>query len=284
MLKLILFRGTAMRALTGLLFLLIGLNTYAKTLIVSDIDDTIKVSHILSVTAKFQKALDVTVPFTGMAQLYTLIINDDQMHTRIVYLSNAPKAIAGIPVLAASHRTFLALNNFPEGELNLREDIMDPNHKITELRRLLSEERPDQVILFGDNGERDTEIYHQIQSEFKDIKIKTYIHQLYSDKTAALLPKLFSEKGKSVFPEQIGYVTPIEVAEDLKESALLSTKGYNWMIQNVAPVIVAEPKKAIQEFKSVTFPNFIKCRDFVWRWPLTSELKPVYNKIKERCQ
>ena len=263
------------------LFLSFAVN--AKTLIVTDIDDTIKVSHVLNIKDKFQNALDVTVPFTGMAQLFTLLINQDPQNTKIVYLSNAPKTIAGIPLLAVSHSTFLNVNNFPDGELDLREDIMDPNHKITELRRLFNDERPDVVIMFGDNGERDTEIYHQAQSEYKNINIQSYIHQLYSSQAPFLLPKFLFEIGKPIFSEQIGFVTPIEIAADLKEKGILSQQGYAWMIQNISPYIVNEAKHKVEEFKSETFPEFIKCKDFVWRWKLSDELKPVYNKIQDRC-
>lgn len=258
--------------------------TEARTLIISDIDDTIKVSHVLDFSSKVNNSVDVTTPFTGMAQLYQLLVNQNPQDTKVIYLSNAPKTIAGVPLLAVSHSTFLSYNNFPAGDLDLRDDIFDPNHKITELRRILANERPDIVIMFGDNGERDAEIYHQAQSEFPNIKIASYIHQLYSYQVPFFIPNILAEIGKKIYQEQTGYVTPIEVAVDLKQKQILTQNSYNWMIQNIAPVIVKESRfKIYEHLHSLTFPSFVNCKDFVWRWKITPELNLIYDKLQKEC-
>ncbi|MCC2680327.1 MAG: hypothetical protein K0R29_2903 [Pseudobdellovibrio sp.] len=272
-----------MKSLITLAIVSLLSTAHGRTLIISDIDDTIKVSHILDHADKVVNALNITVPFTGMAQLYTLLNSQDPQNTKIVYLSNAPKTVAGIPVLLASHSAFLEFNKFPPGSLNLREDIMDPNHKINEIRKLINDERPDQVILFGDNGERDPEIYHQAQIEFgSKVRMQAYIHQLYTSQKPFFIPAFLAEKGKPIFAEQIGYVTPVEVSTDLYQKQLLSAKNYEWMIKNVSPFIVSEGKDK-KSMRSVSFPSFKKCKDFVWKLKLTPELTGIYNKIKKEC-
>ena len=258
---------------------------WSYTLIISDIDDTIKVSHILSSTGKVSNALNVTKPFTGMAELFQLLLNQSPSSTRILYLSNAPESVAGLPAMKISHQAFLDYNNFPAGELNLRADIFDPNHKITEIRRLLIEERPDTVILVGDNGERDPQIYHQATQEFGGkIRMYTFIHQLYSSRAPFLVPKFLAEIGAKIFPEQIGYVTPVEIALELHRRNLMSAAGTEYMLKNVLPQILDEGSLKFETLRAMTFPSFASCRDFVWRWDLTNETAPLKQKIMKMCQ
>ena len=220
-----------------------------------------------------------------MASLYQLLINQNPHETRVVYLSNAPETIVGIPALEFSHKTFLSYNSFPPGDLDLRESIFDNNHKIDEIRRLILQERPDVLIMIGDNGERDAEIYHTATQEFgTKIRMHSFIHQLYATSAPFYIPDFLAELGKKIFPEQVGYVTAIELATELKARGELSQASYDWMMRNVAPAIANETIFKFDTIGSISFPKFMNCSDFVWRWKLTKELLPVYDKIKKTCQ
>lgn len=274
-----------MKYLLALITLVFSILSFSRTLIISDIDDTIKVSHILSLSGKITRASDVTTPFTGMAQLYQLILNQNIKDSRIVYLSNAPKDVAGIPALELSHKNFLSFNNFPTGDMELREDILDENHKINEIRRLVEQEKPDLMILIGDNGELDPEIYHQANVEFsKGIKIITFIHQMYSFKVPFYMPNILAEIGAKIYSEQVGFVTPMEIAVELRRQKLFDKNSYDWLIKNVSPYILNEGRFKWDGLKPITFPTFKNCQDFVWKWKLTQELIPIYKKIKNSCQ
>jgi hypothetical protein len=258
---------------------------FSYTLIISDIDDTIKVSHVLNHAGKVSNALNVTKPFTGMAELYQLLLSQNPSSSRIVYLSNAPKEVAKIPAMKISHQAFLDYNNFPAGELALRADIFDPNHKITEIRRLLNQERPDVVILIGDNGERDPEIYNQAVQEFgARMRMISFIHILYASKKPLLLPKFMAETGSKIYPGQIGYVTPVEIALELQAQKLLSGAAAEWMTKNILPRILNEDSFKVETLRSIAFPFFSSCGDFVWRWPLSNETAKLSQKIKKMCQ
>ena len=266
-----------------------------KVLLVSDIDDTIKVSNVLGTAAKFARALDVTTAFTGMPQLYQTIVNENVNSTRIAYVSNAPHDIKGIEVMKYSHSNFLSYNEFPEGELILRLDITDQNHKINTIRKLIKEEKPELVIMVGDNGERDIEIYAQATKELnaQGIETLTYIHQLYSS-TSGLLSyigiNLFSEIGKKVLPNQLGYVTPLEIAYDLKNKNLLRKVSYDWLIRTVMRNIINEESSNfdIDILESMTFPSFSNCSDFKWNVKalgvVPTELVPLVSKLNKQCR
>ncbi|MBC7419296.1 MAG: DUF2183 domain-containing protein [Bdellovibrio sp.] len=264
---------------------LVFAGTNKKVLLITDIDDTIKVSHVLSTTGKVSRAADITTPFTGMSQLLQWIIIMNPLSTKMVYLSNAPEEIAGVPAIKFSHQSFLEYNSFPKGDLLLREDWANENHKIETIRNLIDSEMPEIVILIGDNGERDAEIYHQAVVEYGNlgIQIIPFIHQLYATEIPFYIPDVLAEVGKPIFAEQFGFVTPIEIAVELNKQNVLSAAGLQWMIQEVAPYIVDESSIKWDGLKPITFPFFANCSDFKWRWAETAELMPLINKIKKQC-
>lgn len=274
-----------------------GLQTEAfsqklNRLVVSDIDDTLKISHVLSAGGKFIRALDTEAVSEGMPTLFQIIRVQPEYNTKFLYLTNAPQTLAGIPVMKYSHQSFLANNKFPVGSVALNPDRHDLDFKLNYLRKILSEESLQEVILFGDNGERDSEIYAQITQEFKGrMRIITFIHQIYSSEPLNFIDWLLrfdrsdeAGRGKVLQPEQIGYVTPIEVALELKNQKKLHPESWDWMIQKILPQVLS-PKFAVAGMAvPQTFPSYMKCNDFVWRWGQVDELVRLQNLIESRCQ
>lgn len=257
-----------------------------KVLVVTDVDDTIKVSHVLKNISKVGRAADVYSPFTGMAQLLQLIRNENPASTHIVYLSNAPEELAGIPAASFTHGAFLKQNRFPEGEFILRKNIFDSEHKIKTLRILIESEMPEVLILIGDNGEKDVDVYQQISQEYaylNHMKVVTFIHQLYSSKNSFFVPDTFEEIGRSLYAGQIGYVTPVEISLKLNELGLIGADKAEWMIQNIAPFIVKEDRFKFDGFMAMTFPRFKNCSDFKWTFERPAELKTLIQRIENEC-
>lgn len=258
-----------------------------KVLLVSDIDDTIKISHVLNKESAAARATNITAVFTGMSQLYQLITREKNV--QVTYLSNAPDEIAGLSPIRALHQKFLNYNHFPAGDLLLRKNLQDQNHKITQLRRLINENKPDVMILIGDNGERDAEIYHQFSEENKDVKMITFIHLLYSVNPKSTISRILNgyfstDTGKPTYNEQFGFVTPIEIALQLNAEGLLSNESQQWMVDKIAPVIVRQTRSRLDIIGETTFPAFEDCSDFTWRWPVFREITPLVEKIKLECK
>ena len=253
----------------------------SKTLIVSDVDDTIKVAHVLYKTDALLRATDATTPFVGMAQLYEAIIQQAPSQTKMVYLSNAPELVLDSPIMRQSHERFLAANHFPVGDLILRDQLPVSSHKLTKIRELILNEKPDQVILFSDNGESDADVYHQITIEnaANSIHFVTFIRLLYSSHASILS----SEKGHVLFPEQVGFVTPVEISLELQKQKLLDEASVQWMMTHVGNYIVNETRYQSDKGRSVGFARFENCQDFKWSWDVTPELQPLVSKIKQRC-
>ena len=135
----------------------------APFLVISDFDDTIAVTQVVK-TAKllenaFLKDSDTQEAVPGMAAFYGCL--------------KAPGApsfalVSGSPVQYAPRvASFLTRNGFPPLGLYLRD--LGPgtlsDYKQPIIRRLL-QQFPQPVVLVGDSGERDPEVYSQIRQEF----------------------------------------------------------------------------------------------------------------------
>lgn len=255
-----------------------------RILLISDIDDTIKVSHIISYKgyspAVLFRTWDSTTPFAGMASLYQLILNENPGVNQVVYLSNAPSSETGIDYLQNSHETFLKNNDFPSGKLILRDVVFNSNHKIESIRKLVEEVKPTLVIMVGDNGENDANTYQQARNELDQQKIKNliYIHQLYAKDDAY-------EKGKVLYPGQVGFATSVEVALDLNMKSVLSNESANWVFNHTIKYILSVRYNFIDFLSSISFPGFKNCADFRWTWPTGShkDLSDYKKYIERTC-
>ncbi|KAI8078056.1 uncharacterized protein B0P05DRAFT_543933 [Gilbertella persicaria] len=163
--------------------------------IISDIDDTIKDTRILSgartVLSKtfFEAPQDVS----GMADVYmTWYTQGASFH----YVSNSPFQL--MPMLDK----FLKDARFPPGSMHLRDDgklisrlVETPGQaKRDAILKILHDFPQRRFILVGDSGEIDLEIYSRIAVEYPDQIIKIYIRDIT---TPSLMPTLFHSKSRS---------------------------------------------------------------------------------------
>ncbi|CAF0888677.1 unnamed protein product, partial [Didymodactylos carnosus] len=151
--------------------------------IISDIDDTIKISEVLD---KIRLIANTFIhpfkPVLGMADLY------QQWKTRyncsFHYLSAMPDQLYILT------QEFINNNNFPNGSFHMRhfhwasKSIFNFvhsqstfNHKLTYLRYFLSNTLR-QFILVGDSGEKDPEVYGVITREYPERIRAIFIRQV----------------------------------------------------------------------------------------------------------
>lgn len=225
----------------------------ARLAVISDIDDTIKVSHVLDKSDALKKAFRTQNLFRGMNVLYREIarLNRD---AQFYYVTNAPKQL-----MYRSHAQFLTQHKFPNGALLLREDIQSNTHKVDTIRRILNDPKIKFVLYIGDNGERDPEIYAQMRKEFPTIPAITYIRQAYSVRSDNN-----EDKGQPLHPGQIGFMTPVEISDALTQIGFLTSH----QVKNVEAAFVPKTiQYSIIEDRSgddgiLSFPRWIDCRDF----------------------
>jgi hypothetical protein len=146
----------------------------AKTLIISDIDDTIKMTDVLgSKTTVIFNSLFNAQAFSGMSELYQEMTKNDD--TIIYYITGSPK------IIKFKVDDFLEGNHFPQTQnLILKDEINDNTYeyKTEVIRELIQKIRPDKMILLGDDTQFDPEVYKTISDENPKIEFAVYIHSI----------------------------------------------------------------------------------------------------------
>lgn len=150
--------------------------SWSRTIVVSDIDDTLKISHVRSTTDKVLNAPRTDVVYSGMPELFRTL--EQRGDVEFVYLSNAPSWL-----MDESHKTFLDYNLFPRGRVFLRPfGSGSTTFKREILDQLIAEEAPEtEWILIGDNGERDPIVFRDLMRDYPALKIRSYVHAVYPD-------------------------------------------------------------------------------------------------------
>lgn len=194
--------------LLSLLFVLNQAEAFdqVKTLVISDIDDTVKVTNVLNKPVKIYNSLFSKKAFSGMAELYQEFFSEE---TAIYYISGSPL------YLQNKIKSFLSKNNFPQTHQIIlkkkKEDTFD--YKLEAIRSLLLRVNPTKVILIGDDTQVDPEVYALIAKENPGIVDAIYIRSVRNRK----LP--FNPLMQSFF-------SPVEIAgfEYLKNN--ISTESF----------------------------------------------------------
>ncbi|QDK37271.1 phosphatase domain-containing protein [Bdellovibrio sp. NC01] len=253
-----------MNKILVVLGMLLSFAAEAKVLVISDIDDTLKVTNVRSKAGAGSSFFDDGSLFKGMPELFQALqasYNDIEFH----YVSLAPKAL-----MFEQHEDFIKENHFPLTALHTNPNWkQDPEYKQKTIRALLAEKKPELVIYFGDNGQFDTVVYRQMNQEFKSIPEVTYIREAYSSKGADILP---------VLPGQVGFVTSFEVTIDLISKNILPASVYPKMEKLIYKALKKDDGD--EHFGRMMYPHWMDCRDFKWQWNLTNT-SPAFNFIKQ---
>ena len=148
-------------------------------IVVSDIDDTIKWSHILGPEVLVD-GLDYHLAFKGMPELYTAIANAG---AKVVYVTGAPDIlIAGLQANLVPQKV-VSTNHFPDGAIFLHQlGESTENFKVDTITKIMKENPTVDFVLIGDNGEKDVETYARVRQE-PDIGSRVqqiFIHKIYN--------------------------------------------------------------------------------------------------------
>ncbi|WP_413569642.1 phosphatase domain-containing protein [Bdellovibrio sp. HCB117] len=243
----------------------------AKVLVISDIDDTIKVSNVLNKKRAATSFFDDDSRFAGMTDLYQELKKTYGRNIEFHYVSLAPRIL-----MADKHEEFLEENDFPLTKLHTNPGIaQDPELKQKVIRELLAKKRPELVIYFGDNGQFDATVYDQMVKEHPHIPAVQYIREAYSRLADSKYPTMEG---------QIGFVTSVELAIDLIQREILPVRSYN----RIEKVVYKRLKRddGSENYGHMVFPSWQDCRDFKWQWDVTGttdKLEVIKAAIAGRC-
>jgi len=250
----------------------------AKTILISDIDDTIKISHVLDKTEMTKNARRTDNLFAGMNSLYR-ILSAENPDLEVYYVSNAPPWL-----MRKKHTEFLTKNGFPmtEGSLKMRPDVTDKEFKVKMISSIIDQEKPTTVIMVGDNGEHDTELYSQIEQKYSKaskMRILSYIHMVYHTQNS-------EDTGKPLEPKQKGFATSWDLLLQLRQEGFVSADSTQLFLNAFAQTLASEPNNL--KLGSLIFPAWVNCRDYKWTaqdqdLASSAEAIAVKAKIQERC-
>lgn len=254
------------------LLLSLPLTLAAKTVLISDIDDTLKTARVHSPFHLILHSFLGNNRFIGMSEfLQMLAIEKADM--RFYYVTNASKRL-----MKHAHSRFLRKGNFPTGALFLRSESRK-THKIKTITKILRLEKPEQVILIGDNGGPDVKFYNHISrlAEFSHIKFYQFIRQVYA--------KSRDHKVSELKERQTGFSTPVEIALTLMEAKFLKQGFVEDLLALISEPIINETHPHFRQPQA--FPKWAHCDDLAWPWisleNKISNLRPLREKVFKRC-
>jgi phosphatidate phosphatase APP1 len=158
-------------------------NAADSFILVSDIDDTVKISNVSNFDSELPRVLDELV-FAGMPELYRQMLSpdsakQDSSEPRLWFLSCSPR------FLKHHLREIMTESKFPKYDLTVRPLDNLSTHcgdfKIDNLKKKY-DKSGEKFILIGDDTEQDPEVYADF-SKFKQGQVRAvYIHTIKGGK------------------------------------------------------------------------------------------------------
>lgn len=221
------------------MLLLTGVNAFAgeqKIMLFSDMDDTVKVSYISSKVGMANYSTFSDSLFYGMDQVYRAVNDYASGEIGFHYVSNG-----WAPTVKGTHSQLLHQFNFPNPDNYhsrvLKTIIKFQPHKTRVISEIIQSEKPDTVILIGDNGERDHRYYNEIETALAGvIKFKTYIHLV---EEPAGMPNF------GLYPGQQGFADAADLALKLFSDGLLDRNSTWRIVADIVRKINSEPRNAV---------------------------------------
>lgn len=245
------------------------LGAQAEVRIVTDMDDTIKVTHVGSIDS-VPNGLFGERAFAGMAQLYHEML--DQARHRQADPEASLFVISGSPsFLYWRLRDFLQDNGFPKATLETRNFFAKPEiyeFKTQRIRPILSSFSQDSFVLVGDDTERDPEVYATMRNEFPARVDTVYIRQV---------------RGKAMLPGQLPFHTALDVAlNEVKLGRMTAAQA-----AHVGDVIVDEKDEVsvLPDFAVCPVPGWLS--DLAAQIPadqMTDALAKAVTQVQDRVE
>jgi phosphatidate phosphatase APP1 len=159
--------------------------------VISDLDDTVLHSHATNLWQMAKLTLlhnaHTRLPFEGVAGFYQALQRgrDGEAYNPVFYVSNSPWNLYDLL------EDFLDVHGIPRGPLLLRD--WSPRrlkagaaHKLAAIEGLLEAYPSLQVVLVGDSGERDPEIYRQVVLRHPGRVLAVYVRDVAPERHDAV--------------------------------------------------------------------------------------------------
>lgn len=180
-----------------LIWLFLCSNGFARKIVITDIDDTIRATNILKLP---------TIPFNILVRQSNAIPGMSETLQRLSAAGYEIHYVSAAPSMAKTRvRSFLRHNGFPAPEnLNLRGRLVSSEKfKREQIQKIMESDELEELIMIGDNGQKDPFIYDKVASETK-IKVQTFIHEF--------------APSENLQPNQKSFYNSLDLALQLRQS------------------------------------------------------------------
>lgn len=199
--------------------------------IISDVDDTILVSHATEIYKKLRLVLTknahTRLPFKGVSAFYTALV-EGKKHTAknpIFFVSSSEWNLYDFLV------DFCKVRHIPKGvfllqnyKKNLRQLLFtgggNHEHKLIKIREILVFYPELKFIMIGDSGQKDPEIYSKIVEEFPKRIISIYIRDVTKARKDRAVKKLAANL-ENMGVEMLMTETTLEAAKHAVKRGLI---------------------------------------------------------------
>ncbi len=215
-------------------------NAQSKFGIISDIDDTVMISHSTEIFRKayliFAKSAKSRSPFPGVSAFYQALCDEQgAFQNPIFYVSSSPWNLYDL--LSG----FMEAHDIPKGSLLLsdmgvnEEKFIKPGHKEHKMEKIrhVMDTYPDlPFVLVGDSGQKDAEIYQRLVGDYPERVLAIYIRDVTGDDRDQQIKKL-AEKTKAAGVDMVLCADTLEAALHAKEKGLIGEKAIESIRKNV---------------------------------------------------
>lgn len=213
------------------------LSKKSPILLISDLDDTIKITDTQNKLITIFRGLFKSSAFTGMAELYHELVSCDP-ESKFSVISSSPHAIQ------EKIRKFLRKNSFPSASLTLRDWIRQPSIVRYKLKALTFaiEGCSLPVILVGDDTEHDPEIFAKIKEHYPERVLAVYIRKVKARDLPSGISGFYTAFDIACHEHAAGRLNSEQVLR--VGEALLTGKKLSWLI----PKFSVKPPKSFSPF------------------------------------
>lgn len=265
------------------MFLLLGASYAQETptlqqkshrLIITDIDDTVKLTDNAHALDSFVRATFSRKAFAGISTLYRELTSQNESsdlfsHSTLYFVSGGPQ------ILRKANVGLISQNQFPAPWLlTMRKDLSQSitDYKLQKISEIIERLAPeDQVILIGDDGEQDPETYAEVLRKYPSRVESVYIHRI---------------KGRALPAGEISYDTPMDIAILEMEKGKLKPE----QVMRVGQAVLSEGKADDEtlvihyNYCPMSFDEKIKQASSSLEAEAYSLSTQIHNRLKQVCQ
>jgi hypothetical protein len=240
-----------------------------NTLLVSDVDDTVRVMDSGNLQSTISNSLDTKHAFAGMATIYAAIRSQQN---KVGFVTG------GFSFLKEIYQKFLDRNLFDFDYLVTRRNplMKVEKYKFKAINKLVEKAQPQALIMIGDNASHDPEVYAAIHEKYANLPAQTYIHQVYAN-----------DEGAPLMEGQVGFLTAGDLAVRLYNAGEIH--------ESVVEIVLTQLNLALDSSKSrvreEVIPDWLQCDEFFQTtgWPeierrTTSGLDAAYASLKPKVE